>query len=255
MPELPDVEGFRRTFARHAAGKKLRAIHGIDPWMLRGTSPQALGRALAGRTFEKPRRHGKLLICSADGPALLLHFGMTGALVWGGESHRHDRLVLELENGALRLRDLRRLGTIRLARDEQELERAVGPLGPDWLEVTREQFEELLGERRGMVKAVLLDQKLAAGLGNLTADEALWQARIDPRRPVSSFDRGEHAALFRAIQKVLHDSIPHGLVPAKQSWLTGARDRRNGACPRCRARLERVKVGGRTSVFCPREQK
>jgi formamidopyrimidine-DNA glycosylase len=254
VPELPDVEGFRRTFARHAAGKRIRAVHGVDRGLLRSSSPSGLGRALGGRRFGSPRRHGKLLICPTDGPALVLHFGMTGGLVWSREGHPHDRLVLELDDGELRYRNMRRFGGIWLAKDERELEDIEGRLGPDWLDVSRERFEELLSGRRGSLKAALMDQKLAAGLGNLTADEALWQARIDPRRPVSSLDARERGVLYRKIQKVLRDSLPYGLVPGKPTWLTGKRDRRDARCPRCHAPLGRVKVGGRTTVFCPREQ-
>jgi formamidopyrimidine-DNA glycosylase len=258
VPELPDVEGYRRTFARHAAGKTVRRVEAIDRSMLRDTSPQGLGRALRGRRFQQPGRRGKLLICGTDGPTLLLHFGMTGLLDWSAadrEVHRHDRLVLQLDDGALHYRNMRKFGGIWLARDDAARDRIVERLGPDWLDVSRERFDELLDRRRGAVKAALMDQKLAAGLGNLTADEALWQARIDPRRGVGSLDARERAALYRKIQKVLHDSLPYGLVPGKRTWLTGARDRRPGTCPRCGARLERVTIGGRTTAFCPREQR
>ncbi len=254
MPELPDVEGFRRTFARHAAGKRVRAVHGVDRGLLRNSSPSGLGRALNGRRFAQPRRHGKLLICPADGLALVLHFGMTGGLVWSRDSHQHDRLVLELDDGDLRYRNMRRFGGIWLAKDERELDRIEGPLGPDWLGVSRADFDELLAGRRRSIKAALMDQSLAAGLGNLTVDEALWQARVDPRRPVVSLDDGERNALYRKIQKVLRDSLPYGLAPGKRTWLTGTRDRADARCPRCGASLERVKIGGRTTVFCPREQ-
>jgi formamidopyrimidine-DNA glycosylase len=137
LPELPDVEGFRRTFARHAAGKRVRGIHSVDASMLRTTSPQGLGRALKGRRFRRPRRRGKLLICGTDGPTLLLHFGMTGSLEWSDRPHPHDRLVLAVEGGELRYRNMRRFGGIWLAHDEQELGRIVGRLGPDWLDVSR----------------------------------------------------------------------------------------------------------------------
>jgi formamidopyrimidine-DNA glycosylase len=257
VPELPDVEGFRRVFATHAAGKRIRGVHRVDRSMLRNVGAARLARALEGRQFTSPRRHGKLLICPTDGPTLILHFGMTGGLIWSGEEprrHRHDRLVLEFDDGELRYRNMRRFGGIWLTRDTGELERIVAHLGPDWLDVSRERLDELLARRRGSIKAVLMDQTLAAGLGNLTADEALWQARIDPRRPVPSLDSRERHALHRTIQKVLRDSLPYGHVPGKRTWLTGARSRRNGACPRCGGRLERAKVGGRTTVFCPREQ-
>ena len=254
MPELPDVEGFRRTFRRHAAGKTVRRVHDVDRTLLRGTTPQALARGLRGRRFEQPERHGKLLLCGTDGPTLLLHFGMTGSLTWDGEAHAHDRLVLELDNGALRYRNMRKLGGVWLAADRDAVEGIIRRLGPDWLDVDRERFEELLAGRRGQIKSALMNQKLAAGLGNLTADEALWRARIAPKRQVGSLDRDERGRVYRAIRRVLRDSLPHGRVPTKRTWLTGVRDGRDATCPRCGARLERVKVGGRTSVFCPREQ-
>ena len=254
MPELPDVEGFRRTFARHAEGKRVLRVRGVDRGMLRNSSPGGLGRALSGRRFQAPRRHGKLLVCPTDGPSLLLHFGMTGALVWSCEEHRHDRLVLELDDGDLHYRNMRRLGGIWLAKSDRELAQIKGALGPDWLDVARPDFDDRLAKRRGSIKATLMDQSFAAGLGNLTADESLWRACIDPRRPAASLDERERNVLHRSIRKVLRDSLPYGLVPAKRTWLTGARDRRDGTCPRCGARLRRVKIGGRTTVFCPEEQ-
>jgi formamidopyrimidine-DNA glycosylase len=254
VPELPDVEGFRRTFARHAVGKRVRGVHDVDRGLLRSSSPAGLGRALHGRRFGKPRRHGKLLIGPTDGLALILHFGMTGGLVWSRERHRHDRLVLEFADGELRYRNMRRFGGIWLAKDEAELERVEGRLGPDWLDVSREDFHELLAGRRRSIKAALMDQSLAAGLGNLTADEALWQARLDPRRPVSSLSERERRSLYRTIQKVLRDSLPYGCVPGKRTWLTGTRDRVDAPCPRCGGPLERMRIGGRTTVFCAREQ-
>lgn len=176
MPELPDVEGFRRYFDDHAAGRRVRAVEAVDRGLLRGTSPQALGRALRGKRLAKARRHGKWLACPAEGPALLLHFGMTGRLVSSeeeAERHRHDRLVLVLDRGELRYRNMRRFGAIRLAKDEAALEQFFSKLGPDWLDVSRKDLGELLSRRRGSVKTALMDQTLAAGLGNLTADEAL----------------------------------------------------------------------------------
>jgi formamidopyrimidine-DNA glycosylase len=257
VPELPDVEGFRRTFEKRAKGKRLRAVHGIDSSMLRNTSPQGLARALRGKRFERPERQGKLLICPADGRALLLHFGMTGTFVWstGEPRHNHDRMTLVFGDGELRYRNMRKFGGIWLAHDQRELEQIRGRLGPDWQSVSREQFDELLAGRKASLKAVLMNQAVAAGLGNLTADESLWQARIDPRRRASSLDQSERRALYQKIQKVLRDSVPYGLVPGKRTWLTGARDRRGGTCPRCGSRLDRETIAGRTTVFCPLEQR
>jgi formamidopyrimidine-DNA glycosylase len=256
VPELPDVEGFRRSFAQRAKGKRLKAGHGIDASMLRNTGPRGLARALNGKRFESPERQGKLLICPADGVALLLHFGMTGTFVWctDGPRHDHDRMTLVFDDGELRYRNMRKFGGIWLTRDQRELDRIRGRLGPDWQSVSRRQFDELLERRRASLKAMLMNQAVAAGLGNLTADEALWQARLDPRRTASSLDPSERRVLYQKIQKVLRDSVEFGLVPAKRTWLTGSRDARDGSCPRCGTRLRRETIAGRTTVFCPAEQ-
>lgn len=257
MPELPDVEGYRRIFAAHAAGKRVTGVRWVDTSMLRDATPRLLTRALRDKRFGGPQRQGKLLICPADGATLLLHFGMTGKLVFSenGARHRHDRLALDLEDGRLHYRNMRKFGGIWLARSDPELERIRGRLGPDWLSVSAAQFDRMVERKRASTKAALMDQSMAAGLGNLTADEALWQARVDPVRPAASLTPAERRRLYRKIQQVLRDSIPYGLVPAKAAWLTGARNRRDAACPRCGGRLERRKVAGRTTVFCPREQR
>jgi formamidopyrimidine-DNA glycosylase len=258
VPELPDVEGFRRTFASHAGGKHLRAVRWIDASMLRSTTPLRLARGLKGKRFTRPTRQGKLLICPTDeGPTLLFHFGMTGLFVWSDEEmrHPHDRLALQFDDGLLRYRNMRKFGGIWLAGDKTELERIRGRLGPDWQSVSFNDFEAILHGRRASLKALLLDQALAAGLGNLTADESLWQARLDPARSGSSLRPRERRSLYNKIQKVLRDSVPYGLVPAKRSWLTGARGTREETCPRCGTRLRRRTLAGRTTVFCPREQR
>src|SRR6266571_3062640 len=98
MPELPDVESYRRFFSRHAAGRIVEQVVVPDPAIVRNATPSEVDRALRGRRFEDPERIGKWLIGWTDGPALLLHFGMTGFLVWSGEEpegHRHDRVILE----------------------------------------------------------------------------------------------------------------------------------------------------------------
>ncbi|MBW3591517.1 MAG: hypothetical protein KY393_06690 [Actinobacteria bacterium] len=103
MPELPDVEGFRRFFDRYGTGKRVEQVN-AEPDVLRNTTPQGLGRALSGNRLQKPERHGKWLVCPAGQASLVLHFGMTGHLVWSGDEpdhHKHDRLTLTLEDGEL----------------------------------------------------------------------------------------------------------------------------------------------------------
>jgi formamidopyrimidine-DNA glycosylase len=255
VPELPDVEAYRRFFQSHAAGRTVRGLW-ADPTIVRNGTPSALARALKGRRFEEPERLGKWLIGWTDGSALLLHFGMTGDLVWSGEEperHRHDRLVLELDDGEeLRYRNMRKLGGVWLAHDADEVRRILGALGPDALDLDRRGFLTLLARRRGGVKAALMDQTLLAGVGNLIADEALWQARIHPRRRVETLSDDERARLHSSIRKVLRESVGHyDRIPRKRSWLLSVRGRPGARCPRCGTPLERTVAAGRTTYFCP----
>jgi formamidopyrimidine-DNA glycosylase len=258
VPELSDVEGFRRYFARFAAGRRIEGVSVPDAELLRNASPRALGRALRDRRFGDPRRHGKWLLAPADGATVLMHFGMTGLLRWTGDAgsalHQHDRLVFRLEGGELRYRNMRRFGGVWLARDAAAVDDIVGDLGPDAMSVDRERFEELLAGRRGRLKPALMDQELIAGLGNLLVDEILWRARLHPRRPLAAISSRERDRLHREMHRVLRESIPRARVPPEPSWLTGVRDDPAGRCPRCGARLARAQVGGRTACLCPRCQ-
>ncbi|MFI7709177.1 Fpg/Nei family DNA glycosylase [Nonomuraea sp. NPDC049480] len=253
MPELPDVEGFRRVLSEHA-GEPIRAVRVRDPGVLRGIGARQLAGALRGHRFERPRRHGKWLIVPAGGPVLMLHFGMTGSLSWHSPDepwHRHDRVVWQFDDGELRFRDMRKLQGIRLAGDAAQAERMLGDLGPDARDVSLERFAELLSGRRGRLKSALTDQTLIAGLGNLLADEICWHARINPQRAVGDLDETECAALYEAMRRVLREAIKAGCVPPRDTWLTGTRDEPDGPCPRCGRPLSSRRVAGRRTVWCP----
>jgi formamidopyrimidine-DNA glycosylase len=255
MPELPDVEAFRRFFRLHAAGRKIATIS-ADPTIVRNTTPRSLGRALQGRTFEDPDRHGKWLICRTDGPTLLVHFGMTGDLIWSEDEpqrHRHDRLTIRFDDGhELRYRNMRKLGGVWLAHDAAEEMAVLGPLGPDALTIGRREFLDLLGHRRGGVKAALMDQTFVAGIGNIIADEVLWHARIHPRRTIESMTEEERRRLFGEVHKILREAVDgYDYIPRKRSWLSGVRGLPGARCPRCGSPLDRTMAAGRTTYFCP----
>lgn len=250
MPELPDVEGERRRFAALAAGRRVRRVT-ADPTFLRNARPGDLDRALRGRRLGEPGRWGKWLLCPADGPLLLLHFGMTGGLVAGGAPSPYDRLVLELEGGELRVRDVRKLGGAWLARDDEEARELLRGLGPDALQVDLGTFLERLAGRRGGTKAVLLDQGFVAGMGNLLADEILWRARIHPRAPIPGLDDRARARLHRAMLGVLRTSVARIGRPPPAGWLLSVRGEPGARCPRCRTPLARIAAAGRTTYLCP----
>lgn len=259
MPELPDVESARRFFARHARGRRVDRVVVTDAAILRNATPRALGDALAGRAFEEPERLGKWLLCWTDGPALLLHFGMTGELTSSADTparHRWDRVVLELDGGGeVRYRNMRKLGGVWLVHDRAEAAALLGGLGPDALSVRRGEFLARLSRRRGGVKAALMDQTFLAGIGNLLADEVLWQARLHPRRRIETLTDEERSMLFRVLRSVVRESVARqDVAPWKRTWLNHVRGEPGAVCPRCRATLERITAAGRTTWFCPRCQ-
>jgi formamidopyrimidine-DNA glycosylase len=257
VPELPDVEGFRRALADTLPGRRIRDVAVRDPGILRNVSAAALGRRLTGRRFDDPRRHGKWLILPTDGPALLVHSGMTGHPYYAAddtEPERYERLVVSLDKGALHYADLRKLRGIWLAEDEDGIAGVLGAQGPDALGLDLRAFRSALAGRRGQLKAALMDQSVIAGLGNLLTDEICWRARIRPTRAVADLDDDELKHLHSAMTAVLRTAVRHGRVPGLARWLTGARDEPDPSCPRCGTRLKRSRVGGRTTFWCPRCQ-
>jgi formamidopyrimidine-DNA glycosylase len=207
VPELPDVEGFRRVLSKHARGRQIERIEVADPGVLRNTTPDNLKRELEGRQFDEPARHGKWLLAGTDGPILLFHFGMSGALVWAsvGGRHPHDRVIFGMDQGELRYRDQRKLQGLWLVLSDHEAERVMGPLGPDALQLSQQELVSRLCYRRAMLKAVLMNQSVLAGLGNLLVDEILWQSKLNPLRPANRLDGDEMERLHRTMQLVLRD--------------------------------------------------
>lgn len=143
MPELPDVEGFRAVLAEHGTGRQVKHVEVADAGVLRGVSARQLATALRGHRFGEPERRGKWLIARTDGPALLMHFGMTGELHWaepGERRHRHDRVIFAVDGGELRFRDMRKLQGITLAKGPDDIGRVLAGLGPDALGIGPEEF-------------------------------------------------------------------------------------------------------------------
>lgn len=257
MPELPDVEGFRRVLAAHAVGKRIEDVVVLDDGVLRGVGARQLREELRNQRFAEPRRLGKWLIAPVDGgPVVVLHFGMTGSFDWApgaDERRKHDRVIFVFGDGELRYRDMRKLQGLRLVDGDAELERLLADTGPDALAVSRDRFRELLDGRR-QLKALLTDQSVLAGLGNLLVDEILWRAKLNPHVPAASLDAEVVDALHREMRKVLRSAVKAERVPPRTSWLTGRRDEPSGSCPRCGTTLEHGRVGGRGTVWCPRCQ-
>jgi formamidopyrimidine-DNA glycosylase len=249
VPELPEAERARALIADRALGRRIVAVEDSDSYVSRPHAPGEIASALTGRRLTSANRIGKTLWLETDGqgPDLGLHLGMAGRIAIDEEPHeRWDRFALSFEDGGrLALRDKRRLGRAIL---EPDLSR----LGPDAALVTRAEFRRRVGRSGAPIKARIMDQGVIAGIGNLLADEILWQARIDPRRPANSLPEAELDVLRRAVRAAVRRAVRDG--GAHTGALNPHRER-EGHCPRCGAPLSRGRVGGRTTYWCPVEQR
>jgi formamidopyrimidine-DNA glycosylase len=260
MPELPDVETYRRYLAGHALRQRISRVRVASPRQLAGTSPRGLERALLRRRFESARRHGKHLLARiGKGRWLMLHFGMTGSLLYyrnGAHPPPYTRLLIDFGRGRhLAYVDPRKLGRIALADSPRSFVEA-HHLGPDALALDLPAFRKLVAGKRGAIKSWLMDQHAIAGIGNVYADEILFQARIHPRRSVHAIRGRELVRLFTGLRKVLGKAIAARADPGRmpKSFLLPRR-KRGARCPRCGGRIRTMTIGGRTTHYCPRCQR
>ena len=213
MPELPEVETYRRFIDEIAVGRTISAVQVNDAHVLAQPEDE-LRAALTGRTITGTARLGKnCFLTLDDGRVLVLHFGMTGdigAYRDEADAPRFTRVALHLADSGLKLAfiDPRKFGRIRVA-ESVEAHQKAKKLGPDALAISALELQRRLGHRRPAIKPLLLDQSITAGLGNWIVDEVLFQARIHPERPGASLSEAEFVALHEAIQLVLTTAIAH----------------------------------------------
>jgi formamidopyrimidine-DNA glycosylase len=245
MPELPEAERARRQLEK-VLGREIAAVDDTDTYVCRPHAPGEIASALVGRRLVSAHRRGKFLWCETDdgGPDLGLHLGMAGRIVVDAaeEPRLWDRFVVEFaDGGRMALRDKRRLGRAVLEPD-------LDHVGPDAGEVGRDEFHARVGRGTAPIKARLLDQGAIAGVGNLLADEILWQARLAPSRPAGSLSAPELDRLHEALRSSIADAIRLGGAHTGELIAHRIRD---GACPRCSTALSRGRYGGRTTFWCP----
>ena len=244
MPELPEAERARQQIER-ALGREIVAVDDADTYVCRPHGPGEIAAALVGHTLTKANRRGKFLWAETDndGPELGLHLGMAGKIVVDEEpTTPWDRFTLHFaDGGMLALRDKRRLGRALIEPDFTHV-------GPDAALVSSDVFRQRIGRGSMAIKARLLDQKSISGVGNLLADETLWQARLDPRTPAGELTEEQLDHLRRTLRAATRSAIAKGGVH------TGTfipHRKRGGSCPRCKSTLERATIGGRTTFWCP----
>jgi formamidopyrimidine-DNA glycosylase len=259
MPELPDVEGFRRALSKGLAGRRVVDVTVLDPGVLRNRTPSQFTRQLTGRQFAEPARTGKWLILPTDGPSVLIHNGMTGRPSLadpGDEPDRYDRLVITTDDRELHYSDLRKLRGVWLAATEPEVTDVIGPHGHDAWPISVAAFIDAMHGRQGQLKPTLMDQKVIAGLGNMLSDEVCWRAHLHLASSIPNLTDDELTRLAGQLRQVLRAAVRAGHIPRTRSWLNSRRDYPDPApCPRCGTTICRTRIGGRTSLWCPRCQR
>ena len=263
LPELPEVETVVRGLRAAVTGASIAQLKVSDPRL-----EHLLEERLEGCRIGRARRRGKsILLPLDDGRTLRVHLMMSGRLLLRGSGappDRFQRVGIGLGDGnQLRFCDPRRFGTM-VVLSPGELKAAIARLGPEPLS-GRFRAVDLGGRlagRRGVLKTTLLDQKVLAGVGNIYADEALWRARLHPLQPAGLLTYRQTQRLHRTLRSVMRKAIEmggttfgiyadaHGQDGAFQAMLMVFR-RTGQPCPRCRATIQRVVVGGRATHFCP----
>lgn len=277
MPELPEVETVVRGLQLLLPGRRILSVRlGKTDFI---DDPAAIEQNVPGCRIVEVRRRGKFLVLfleknrasqieSGSAPDrfhLIVHLGMTGQLTVRPSampSALHTHVWFALDNDReLRYTDPRRFGRMALV-PESGSENILGTLGLDALEANEQEFRSRLSGRRARIKALLLDQHVFRGMGNIYTDESLWRARIHPARLGASLKHGEVARLYRAVQKVLREAIRLGGSsisdyvnaegePGEFQLRHRVYQREGRKCARCAALIRRMIVAGRSSYFCP----
>jgi formamidopyrimidine-DNA glycosylase len=257
LPELPEVETVVRSL-QSVAGRRIQNIEVRQKRILRGKLDAASGKRIASI-----RRRGKFIVFHLDEGHLLVHLGMTGKLLLDGEITKHTHAIFTLDRGVILYTDSRQFGRIEYARG---LPARVESLGPEPLEIGFDGFHTALHARKTQIKALLLNQRFLAGIGNIYADEALFRAGIYPRANASKISKVRSKKLHAAIQQVLTEAIA-----AKGSSISDYVDsegrkgsfqhqhlvyqRTGEPCSQCGAAIRRTLVAQRGTHFCPQCQK
>jgi formamidopyrimidine-DNA glycosylase len=265
VPELPEVEHARRTLAKWLSGAHIESVTVHDARILdEGVGAETVRRALEGRRVRAAERRGKWLRLVLDRGVVFSHLGMTGKWVLarpGEDSVRFEKVRLDVRSGrarrSVRYLDPRLFGRFVVASEDLPAWRELGP-DPlvDGIDVAA--LHAQLARRRLAIKPTLLDQTVLAGVGNIHATEALFFARIDPRRPARELSRAEIVALARGIRRTIAsamkllaraDTITYVEEPGAENPFT-IYGREGTPCPRCERPLAKMVLGGRGTVLC-----
>lgn len=268
MPELPEVETIVQTLSQNLKGYKVASFTVLFSGLLRNS--REVLEQYRGRVVTGFRRRGKFILIDFDHNfSLLFHLKMTGQLLIchpeeAIDKHTHFILTFEGNNQELRFRDIRKFGFIQCLCPSEAS--ALDSLGPEPLEIHLQGFKDLFRGRKARVKSLLLKQNFIAGIGNIYADEILFEARLHPLTPASLLEEEELKGLWRAVRLVLRRAIRFRGSTIRNFKNADGREgsfqdyhqvygKESSPCPRCGERIKRLRISGRSSFFCPKCQR
>ncbi len=262
MPELPEVESYKRYFDSTSLNKTIKDVKVLDEGILLNISGKNFESKLKGEKFKSTFRHGKYLFAEiSESKIVVMHFGMTGFLNYfknDNEASNHIRVLFNFSNGFHLGYDCqRKFGKVSLISNFDEfIKRKRLGTDPYSSNLNYNKFTELLKKKTGNIKAALLDQKTFAGIGNLYSDEILFQANIHPSSILKHFKENDFIAVFKSMKKILNEAVKRKAVfeSYPESWLVLFRED-DEKCPRCNGKISHKTIGGRTSYFCTNHQK
>jgi formamidopyrimidine-DNA glycosylase len=270
MPELPEVETVRSRLAPVLTGRRFDRVEIFDPRLTRPIDPVEVATKLEGERVSDLDRRGKYLVVGFEsGRSLLIHLRMTGSIrhtpadALAADPYR--RAVVRLDDGSdVVYRDVRRFGTWLMVEPDELESYLAARIGGEPLAraFTARRLADRLRDRRAPIKSALLDQRTFAGMGNIYADEALWRAGIHPLRPANTLGADDVERLTRAVKAALRAGIArHGATLRDYATPDGRRGRMQHAlkvygrsgepCERCGAPIEKTRVAGRGTWYCP----
>jgi formamidopyrimidine-DNA glycosylase len=266
LPELPEVETIKNELTPHVIGRKIADIDLRWAGIVKSPSAEEFCSRVLGQRITGLARRGKYLLFSlSSGQILVMHLKMTGSLLLDSSEDKFTRAAFRLDGGTrLSFRDPRKFGAMWLTGDEGTVS---DRLGPEPLEegFTAEALARLLRHRAAPIKSVLFDQSIIAGIGNMYADEALFEAKIHPLRPAGSLSDDEIGRLHRAIKRVLSSAITKKGASVQNYFRPGGEigtahfefrvaHGLGKKCPNCGTPIQRIKVRNRGTYFCPKCQ-